>query len=1133
MASNVKFVVQGEIEPDYEGGDPPKSIKTTGRRGDILYVAGKGEPGSDIMFIAPAAEEEETLESNTSAWGVTHREKAEYLKGPVGNMFRSVALQAGIDLDKQYYTALCKWLLPKVQRTKPSNKAAQWGEPALLEEIKRVDPKVIICLGKTVYDALTQGKKRSQKNAHGCWNYSEKVGKLIYLMDPPSILLMKPDKFETLRTDLKEVKRKLMELAGEPYDDLEVRTTVIENSQDLRDWVDSFRNGEREFMPVHCPHRDRSFGIMSVDCEWHGSNHTVNHLRSLQIAWNKEEAVYIRFMDDQLNYVFDVDYREAGFILSDVCDNPDNMYIAHHWQADSVQLSYHLGLQVIGRCFMDTEFAEQTVDENADLSLTRLAMKRTTFGRYEQDLIDWKEKNRALCVDGYGFIPDDIIIPYGIRDVLAPMRALEGIMKQLILQNLWEYYVTIHNPFVTDVFTEFTLHGLPMDIPQMEDLRRVFNYSRERLMIKFRSKMVLQAKEELLRNLKQLCLEPGFGKTEEQAQQAFDQAMAFVTEEEMSVDGLNILKEFAGPKHTSVMVSCWEHLQVSPVFNINSSVAMRRWLFDVCGYEPIKSTNKKAEGMPSMAWEAVMELPAERRKKYQPATDKQTLEILAEQNKLLAELLDMKAVANLCKAFLKEAEVTQWVNDEGETEEEVKEAGLFRWISPETGRIHGMNSCTDTARPRSWNPNTLNWPGFVNQRISVALVGLLIEEWKQGILPEDIRDRWLRFDEEGKIKLNKWGDPDVPLPSIRSCVKSEPGMMLVESDYQTAEVRGLAFISNDENLIRLMTGFDPCFGYLEADDEVQVRIAYADFQESGIPESAQNPDFLMSIASNGKISRKVEPQELARDENGNIKNPRYDLHWSLAEYTYGLPRECMHKKIERQGAGKVGNFSSMYGATASSLERKIEADTGVKPEEGTGQKILDALRMRQPRATEWLEEMQELPSKVGLYTAASGKKRHFHTHGSGSGVSYRMRNSIESAQGRQARNFPMQESVGATAARAAFWLNTLYERLGLENTKVMTVLYDSVVTHCPIEYRWVVRHLHNICMYLANVWYYPNDDGTWRELKYPIDNEFLYRWSTSTTKEEKEQLFDPEWKPTPEHLRYILDMDFGTGCKVA
>lgn len=97
-------------------------------------------------------------------------------------------------------------------------------------------------------------------------------------------------------------------------------------------------------------------------------------------------------------------------------------------------------------------------------------------------------------------------------------------------------------------------------------------------------------------------------------------------------------------------------------------------------------------------------------------------------------------------------------------------------------------------------------------------------------------------------------------------------------------------------------------------------------------------------------------------------------------------------------------FSTAYGASETSLERKIEADTGVKPEEGTGALILEALHKRQPKAMAFLEELQEYPKTNDYIQLQSGRRRHF----MGANRTARMRNrdweSMMSAQGRECRN---------------------------------------------------------------------------------------------------------------------------------
>ena len=115
--------------------------------------------------------------------------------------------------------------------------------------------------------------------------------------------------------------------------------------------------------------------------EWEGNQHVNGKLRSLQIAWSETEAAYIRFMDDKLQYKFDVDYEKAGQILGRWLNRPDVKYIGHHVSADLMWMSYWLKLDWYKKAIFDTEFALQCCDEALDLGLDMLALRYTDFGK--------------------------------------------------------------------------------------------------------------------------------------------------------------------------------------------------------------------------------------------------------------------------------------------------------------------------------------------------------------------------------------------------------------------------------------------------------------------------------------------------------------------------------------------------------------------------------------------------------------------------------------------------------------------------------------------------------------------------------------------------------------------------------
>jgi hypothetical protein len=142
---------------------------------------------------------------------------------------------------------------------------------------------------------------------------------------------------------------------------------------------------------------------------------------------------------------------------------------------------------------------------------------------------------------------------------------------------------------------------------------------------------------------------------------------------------------------------------------------------------------------------------------------------------MLSDLLDIKAIGNLAKSFLKEPDVD---DDSGEI---TRQNGLHYWLASDQ-RVHANMSCTETGRPRAWRPNVLNWPKFVNPRIVNGIMKVVDEDVKAGQLPEFMK---------GFIGLSP-----KEFPSIRSCVyascipkiEGSQGWCLVESDLDTAEV---------------------------------------------------------------------------------------------------------------------------------------------------------------------------------------------------------------------------------------------------------------------------------------------------------------------------------------------------------
>ncbi len=233
------------------------------------------------MFVMTSVEEEDAAESLATTHGLTLKQHPRMGRSPGGQLFLDAASRAGLKPDACYLTALCRWLLPRAKRLRPDRTMLKWGMPALMDEIGRVRPKIIVCAGKPVFDMLADTSIKFA-DAHGCWFWSTKAQAHLYVMHPPYMLVMHPEWYEMFRLDLAEVARKLDFINGTcAIPDLPVNITVIRNETELRDLVAKWK-AEKP-------------GVLSVDCEWHGKTHVDGQLRTAQFAWTLSDVAVVVF----------------------------------------------------------------------------------------------------------------------------------------------------------------------------------------------------------------------------------------------------------------------------------------------------------------------------------------------------------------------------------------------------------------------------------------------------------------------------------------------------------------------------------------------------------------------------------------------------------------------------------------------------------------------------------------------------------------------------------------------------------------------------------------------------------------------------------------------------------------------
>jgi DNA polymerase I-like protein with 3'-5' exonuclease and polymerase domains len=181
------------------------------------------------------------------------------------------------------------------------------------------------------------------------------------------------------------------------------------------------------------------------------------------------------------------------------------------------------------------------------------------------------------------------------------------------------------------------------------------------------------------------------------------------------------------------------------------------------GLTPIKTTGK-----PSMEWSRVMALPERERVRKSPAVDSEVLELLAADapdkvRPIVEQLNSFQIIDQMTKNFLRPPPGMDEIPEDMSYDPNMYIEGLLGHIGAD-GRIHTRISQTkETGRYGSSGPNLQNWSKRQESRY-------------KDIVGDDVS-------------------------SLRSCVVAPDGYVLIESDYKSAEVVGLAYISGDKVLL--------------------------------------------------------------------------------------------------------------------------------------------------------------------------------------------------------------------------------------------------------------------------------------------------------------------------------------------
>lgn len=158
-------------------------------------VFGTGSRSSDVLFVGEAPGEREDLS------GVP-------FVGAAGKLLDKYLYAVGIDRERVYIANILKCRPPKNRDPKPEEEDACID--FLRAQVKLLDPKVIICLGRISAMRLIKPDFKITRE-HGMW--FKKGNYLMTAVYHPAALLRDPRKKEDMMADMEKIKEKLDELS--------------------------------------------------------------------------------------------------------------------------------------------------------------------------------------------------------------------------------------------------------------------------------------------------------------------------------------------------------------------------------------------------------------------------------------------------------------------------------------------------------------------------------------------------------------------------------------------------------------------------------------------------------------------------------------------------------------------------------------------------------------------------------------------------------------------------------------------------------------------------------------------------------------------------------------------------------
>jgi len=786
--------------------------------------------------------------------------------------------QVGEDIDDFYLTNLVKYPVPASKA--PPKLAANICRPYLMAELDKLQPDTIVCLGGEVFAYLT-GYDGGLEDYRGTKFQHPDFKAKISVVWSPGAVLKNPDLEQIWVNDLKAVLDKLnvdCDTNWEEQDKLPVN--FITSIEQLREAVDRELQQETSLFAIdtefdgetwyeaHCFKLDISTSEQTLDLhllepaqgydpillpatkgKFKGLA-PVEHAERMLFDSQSELERYLQLHPArtkpiaaflrEYKWCFQGSQEEVAQELNRLFRRPGVKVWGHNGRID-FKLLLKLGVNLFDHVDMDTITLALHLHESQPLGLEDISKRYLGAPNHKLELIHWLNTHRVLGGKlPYTFVPRKIIDPYAVADTRRTFDLRHELLKKL--EELEEQAIKRNEPSIKEAYFKYKM-GQFRALAEMEIIGQPIN---------------LQA------------LKANIDWYDQQKRVQKKKCITHVCD-----------------------VTGWKE------FNPSSPAQVEKLLFDKLGMTPLYSTDK-----PPVPWDKVAEMPPYEQSKYTPSTNQETLETLALENSICADLNNTRILYTIAKSYLRKG--ARWADCVTPGLPPTPELELW---SP-AGEIEEVPSPAETVEE---SDDESEWEALSKDKKSRALSQIvhpngylyssyfeLLETHRLATKPN------ISAIPKGEGKYISEITGQAPPYEIRWLFQAPDDWVIAEADWVTGEVWLLMMLAADPEGIKQVSDPDKYDIHSAMAKRMFPHIIPADMPEIEVKKQFKKERDAAKPVTFG-VPYQRGPDAIARQLNREAANNRLDVHYTRQDgdafinaYRENFPRAWQY--LEKQMA---------------------------------------------------------------------------------------------------------------------------------------------------------------------------------------------------------------------------------------